>query len=365
MSGGQPLNRMFANSILTFEDWDFLKEPLTITNFVNKEKLPQETKVITIERNDDYALRGTVKFKPTDDFFRLRFERSDNTIAGSFSKGLDLIGHSEDNSIAYELEACHIGDTHISGTSEHSGIADLSFKSLKTILSDNTPHHLTEWYLNGPKSVPLDSSEGRNLLVFRKPDYISIVNKTLDLYSTPFGCRGLLFCRYNDFNFLIHQVSSVFPQWSVNMAIEYRENWGRIPAEDERIKIEELSSFIFGKHLLSIGHTTYDDNEEVVQAYVQSPWDKDARINCQIPEMPPIRLRQFPPGDAEKAINFLLPQYLEYCQPLCLREALWNYWISSYMPIGTNLPLIVAAIETMILSWYKWTKTKSHGVYQK
>lgn len=61
----------------------------------------------------------------------------------------------------------------------------------------------------------------------------------------------------------------------------------------------------------------------------------------------------------------MLPKYIELREPLCLSEALWNYWISFDVPPGPNLSIVASAIETIINSWFSSAKTKSHGIYMK
>jgi hypothetical protein len=341
-------------------DWDFLKNPISIDKISDNINLPKFIKKIVLERDEDYNLKGTLKFEDTT------FFPKHNEVAGSFDEGFIIEGASDDNSIAYTLDSCHIRKVTFGVASGFAGTADLRFNKLNMKFSENCQTHLTEWYVNGPNNVLFGSTEGRILKYYTtKERYLlnlklkDSTNKVLDHGSS----IQLIWGKCEDFNFLIHTVSSLGPKWSTNVGIEYREDWGRIPKPHERVKIEELCSFVFGKHLLSVGYTTYDKDENIIDIHAQSPWGQDAKTLCSQPEYPPIRIHDWPIGDAEKIINYLLPKYMELSEPLCLTEALWNYWMSFDIPIGINLPIIVSAIETIIHPWYKWKKTKSHGMY--
>lgn len=230
--------------------------------------------------------------------------------------------------------------------------------------SENAQSHLTEWYVNGPSYVCFGSAEGKVIQYCTIERFLSNRNQINSTNTQLANCFSTEFIwgKNKDFKFLIIKISTFGPKWSTNVGIEYHKDWGRIPEPDERLKIEELCSFVFGKHLLSVGHTAYDKDENIVEVYAHSPWGHSTKYFCSKPEYPPIQIHD-PSVDAEKIINYLLPKYLELSEPLCLEEALWNYWISCDIPPGPNLPIIASAIETIIHPWYNWKKTKSHGVY--
>jgi hypothetical protein len=348
------------SDIISFEDWDFLKNPISINTIADHIKLPKGVKKIVLERDDNYNLKGTLKFE------NFKFLPERDGVAGSFDQGFKIEGVSDDGLISYVLESCHIGSISFKGTSDFLGTADLRISKLKMKCSENTPSHLREWYVNGPSShVPFRSAEGNVIQYCTKEQFLSNRNQKNSTNNSLANCFSTQFiwCKTEEFKCLITKIPTLGPKWSTNVGIEYHEDWGRIPEPDERLKIEELCSFVFGKHLLSVGHTTYDKNENIVEVYAHDPWGQEARSFCSKPEYPPIRIYDSPKGSAEKIIEYLLPKYMELCEPLCLEEALWNYWISFDMPVGTNLPIIASALETIIENWYKWKKTKSKGLY--
>lgn len=349
--------------IVAIADWDFVQKPISITKLVDNVHLPKGAKKIVVERDDEYNLKGTLNFEDLS-FFPRR-----NEVAGTFHKGFDIQGFSNDDSILYTLESCHIGSIKFQGSSDFVGTADLRFDKFRMKSSENSLNHLTVWYINGPDSVHLSSAEGHAIQYCTREHFLSN-REQKNSTSTPqwnyFSTEFIWSKNKEDFNFLITRIPSTLgPKWSTNVGIEYHEAWGRIPESDERLKIEELCSFVFGKHLLSVGYTAYDKDENIVEVYAQSPWGHSAKSFCSQPEYPPIRIHDYPLGDAEKIINYLLPKYIEVSEPLRLQEALWNYWISCDIPPGLNLPIIASAIENIINAWYDWTNTKSHGMYME
>jgi len=349
------------SNILSFIDWDFLKNPVFINKIVDHANLPKGAKKIVLERDDDYNLKGTLKFED------LKFFPKNNVVSGSFDKGFNITGVSDDDSISYVLESCHVDHIVLKGGSDFIGTADLRINKFKMNCSEKTPLHLREWYVNGPKFFRFGSAEGQIMQYCAREHFVSIRKQknSTDAQSANHFSTELIWGKNSDYKFLITKIPTLGPKWSTNMGIEYHIDWGRIPEPVERLKIEELCSFVFGKHLLSVGHTAYDEDENIVEVYANSPWGYSAKSFCSEPEYPPIRILDYPPGKAEKIIAHLLPKYIELREPLCLEDALWNSWISYDIPPGPDLPIISMAIETIINSWYNWTKTKSHGKHME
>ena len=353
---------MAYSDFISFIDWDFLKSPLSITKIVDSTYLPQGEKEIVLERDAEYNLKGTLKFQDTK-FFP---DRQDN-IAGKIYDGFDLVASSNDNVTSFKLEHCRLGGFHYPGGNGFFGSSDLRFNELKIKFSEKTPNRLREWYLNGPSyHTSIGSTEGKTLLQCSKERFLS--KDKLDSTNN-FGICSFsghyIWGKNSNYKFLIAKVPTDEPNWSTNLQIEYHNEWGKIPEPDERLKIEELCSFVFGKHLLSLGYTAYDRDENIVEVYAHSPWGHSTKYSCVQPEFPPVRIHDYPLGDAEKIINYLLPKYIELSDCLCLKEALWNYWISCDIPTGPNLPIIASALEAIISNWCKWKKIPSSGLYME
>jgi hypothetical protein len=356
--------------VLPYLEWEVLREPITISKVDDKTELPKGKKKIRINRDEDYNLRATLYFKDSTYKGDLR---QLSAVAGSFPEKFDIQGSYLD-SVLCTLESCLIRETTIRTIQDGQESLDTAFLSFQELRmrykTEKEGTHLTEWYLNGPRDDVFCRVTDRKVLssFFRarftsKEDKINSVKISRDASSV-----GIDFLRIKayDFQFLVTKVpKGIGPSWSSNIGIEYRKAWGRIPDMHEREKIEELCSFIFGRQLLSVGYTVYDENENMVEGYAHDPWGKEARSFCSKHDEPPIRIRNSARGKAEDVISQLLPTYYEKREPLCLKEALWNYWISRNMPPGTNLPTLAAAVESIINGWYKYTESKSHGVYMK
>lgn len=351
--------------IILYLEWEALNKPIHITKVEDNENLPNGKKKITIERDEDYNLKSTLEFED------VTFKRK-QIIAGSISEGFQIHGSSKSGRVSYILDSSHVGSFNINHNIEENkvtGIASLRFNTVKITNSDNSVAHLSEWYVNGPSDHVFSRLTDRKVnrhytrkRFFSKENNVTDIDVSLESSSSK---TDVIWITTNDFQFLVGEVpKKIEPIWSNNIGIEYRADWGRIPEPDERVKIQELISFVFGKQLLSVGYTTYDKDENPIDAFAHNPWGSSGKSFCSRPEYPPISIHNFS-NDAEKIITQLLPKYFELSEPLYLSEALWNYWISCDVPVGTNLPILVAAIETIINQWYKWKQSKSHGVYME
>lgn len=352
--------------VLPYLEWEVLREPITISKVDDRTELPKGKKKIVINRDEDYNLRATLYFKDST----ILSDRVPD-VAGSFPETFNIQG-SHSDLVCYTLESCLIADTTICHMQEGQEIwdsASLHFKSLRIrYKNEKEGTHLTEWYLNGPKDYVFSRLTDRKLVrSFSRERFVSNENK-IDSIEVSLESRSLptdfIQIKAGDFRFLVTKVpNGIGPSWSSNIGIEYRKAWGRIPDMHEREKIEELCSFIFGRQLLPVGYTIYDQNENMVEGYAHSPWGKEARSYCiKQNDKPPIRIGDGARGKAEEVISRLLPKYYEKREHLRLKESLWNYWIARQMSPGTNLPILAAAVESIINGWFN---TKSQGLYMK
>ena len=127
-----------------------------------------------------------------------------------------------------------------------------------------------------------------------------------------------------------------------------------------------MCSFVFGRQLLFVGYTLYDQDCKIVEEYVCDSWTNDSQSLCLKSDNAPTRINK--PASRENAENLisqLLPRYSELRDPLHIKDALWLYWIARDMPAETNLPLLAAAVEAMMNGWFKSKKSKSQGTYME
>jgi hypothetical protein len=58
-----------------------------------------------------------------------------------------------------------------------------------------------------------------------------------------------------------------------------------------------------------------------------------------------------------------LPSWSEIWNDLNVTGALWKLWISRRLPLGPNLPLLWAALETLATAWYTRNESRSRGLW--
>ena len=367
------------NYIFPYE-WEVLREPITVPKIEDTKELPEGQKKIVITRDDHYKLQAVLYTKSDPEFF---IKKAKNIVPGSFVEPFEIIGSDQHSWRRYTLESCYLGSSRC--RCEESGEeplceSDLRIQGLRIRHKKETDGvWLTEWYINGPRDrfvfrnqtirkmlktysrerlplAPEDKNEDENIHSME----VSLESKSIN----PFDCLRIKAC---DNQFLIAQVpEGIGPAWSSNIGIEYRKEWGRIPDAEEREKIRELYSFVFGRQLLFVGYTLYGQDYEIVEEYACDSWINDSRYLCSKQDNAPIRINKAPSwGKAEDLISQLLPRYSELRDPLHLKVALLLYWVACDMPAGAGLPLLAAAVEAMMDGWFKSKKSKSQGVYME
>lgn len=370
------------NFVLPYLEWEVLREPITISKVDDIKELPEGQKRIKIDRDERYKLRGILNFEGDYKLLLKEFHRISVALAGSFAKTFEIQGSDRRGFKCYTLKSCSISGGKIShkrDMQETTCEANLHLSRVK--IRNKTKAkvtRLTEWYLNGPADHIYDRFTQRKVLsnYFRERfenyyrERIENKGEPIDSLKVPTEIGELKtdFIRIKtcDFKFIVAKVpKEIGPAWSSNVAIEYCKAWGRIPAVQEREKIEELCSFIFGRQLLSVGYTKYDKNGNVVEGYARNPWWSDPRSLCLYHDRPPIRINVHERGRVENVICQLLPKYYEKVEPFNLKDAFYFYWISRNIPEGTKLPILSSAAETVINGWLESKDSKSHGRYMK
>ena len=374
--------------VLPYLEWEVLNEPILIRNVFQDARLPRGETTIHITRDEDYKLKTIVNFK--DPTFDAQAEKT-RDVPGSFAENFDII-IPDFNSCSYTFESAIIGGTKcvLDAETGFSGSFPIRFGGVRMRTpNSNEGTHLNEWFLNGPKDRVFSRITDRrvtkafsrerlesNGLKFDSIGISSEIKKVeensvrFDNVNTPLESSSkrvdFLKIKTDELQFLVEKVPpGIGPEWSANVAIEYKKSWGAIPNAIEREEIAEVCSFIFGRQLLPIGYTLYDTNDDIVESYARDPWGQCVKTFCSEPDFPPIDINaMIPNGKAETIINQLLPRYQQLCEELYLKEALWNYWVSRQTPRGTNLPILAAAVETMIHGWFR-NKSSSNVYLEK
>lgn len=275
----------------------------------------------------------------------------------------------------YRLEHCYIGNINFSYELQNSGDyekkydADLNTYYVKKFYeSKETIGWLTEWYLNGPRGPFwfMRSTERKYSEKFeRNRGVYSTKEHKFDGDMLEELSRDYLFVQLQRYGFIIQKVPKGYgPSWSENIGIEYRQEFGEIPAKKTREAIAEIVSFIFGRHLLNIGYSQYDKNGNPIEQVSINPWGDNVVSYCKEYELSPIIRHDYKDADiVEKTFEQLVPRYLDMRDEFALDEVLWRYWIAESLPLGTSIPILHNGIEILANNWFKSTKSKTHGFY--
>jgi hypothetical protein len=311
-------------------EWEVMREPIIIPKVDNTKELPEGQKEIRIARDESYNLRAAL-------FTESRPNRLTKSRVPCRFAELFKIKGSDSYDRCCILESCNcVGykDRVVGGWLYEVA---LSIQGLKIIHQTETERAwLTEWYINGPRGNDVfrnfttrKSSKTilRERLAHNDEKIHSIEVSGEYPYPTSDTSRDYLRIETDDIRFLIAKApEGIGPNWSSNIGIEYRKDWGRIPNENKREKIRELCSFIFGRQLFIVGHTSYDEDDNIIEEYACNPWCNDPRHLCSKQDRPPIRTNGHPKAD--DLISQLLPPYCELRDRYRLNDALWAYWLA-------------------------------------
>lgn len=350
---------------IDYKEWELLTSELFISEVKPTDEINADIHSIKIYRDSSYKMNIELE-GGTKSFSNVRRE---NGLSGEIIEGFVLEATAYNGETQYILEHCYLGDVHISSNIYEQGNTFrgilTSFK-VKEIQSQEETDVLFDWFLNGPKGN-LIFSRITNRFEKRVVNKCRIGiddkdNKSLKLESESDG-PDYAFIDIGDIKFIVSLVPSHYPpEWSEKIGIEYRKEWG-IPNEGVRTAISELVGFIIGRQLLQVGTTRIDENGYVTEREAISPWEQNVVSVCQEPNNNPVNFSYENIGMFERLMNQLLPRYLELRDQLDLSDALWKYWIAGNMPIGTNLPILAAAIEGLAKKWFKSKMSKTKGVY--
>jgi hypothetical protein len=348
------------------KEWEGLQQNYQITTLMTVDDLPPGSETIEVGRDDSYDIVGKVSGVFTDYLERTRFFLP-GVVYGSEVPRFDIEGSDERKGDQYMLRGCSMG-----GVRQTSGVRTGPFEGWvsapyvhKRKNKDSETSRLTEWCLNGPQD----------------PVYTRVTARTVE---SPFERRRIFphnqqaiqsdvrqqrldldffFVDLPNLSFVVHKVpQECGPQWSRNIGIEYTRDWG-IPDESRRELIREVLGFILGRPLLNVGHTMFDQSNDPVEEVSRDPgWPLGRTLVelCQSGDYSPIRIREV---GIENVLQKIAPAYLALREDLNLHEALWRYWLAKSFPLGTDIPVLAAAVEGLATSWFKSRTSETKGVY--
>ncbi len=234
---------------------------------------------IKIYRDENCIINCKIDFKDlsNSDF--------DNLIKFNESFDLDLYNYPKQQLL---LKNCKL--SHRSGNFIDINLS-LTVSSSNRIFSLNPVSWLTEWYINAPiyfykrwtsRSLEFTYKKNRHDLGNKKSFDQEMIFKAKSKEITG---PDYIFVEFkdekdNDVKFVIHHVPEFYhPKWSQKMGIEYRTEWN-IPNKEDREKISEIISFLFGRQLIYLGYTEFDKIGEPVKENLVTP-EIDYEINLK------------------------------------------------------------------------------------
>lgn len=326
---------------------------------------------VTIFRGDEYAIRGVVETSleiPA-------IEALSTGIVGRLVKDFELEALANYTTTLRSTD-CAIGRCISESTvnAPTRTFVELIIPTMTLHFGNQSPAAqavTTEWFISGPSQVHFPRRTVREIhqrVVRRRiapaterEDVPAVVRPPIERgHNEHFGFDYLLL-QLAKVKALVAEVPKKYhPEWSTALSIEYHHEKGQVPDDSLRELVADALGFLFGRQLLCIGHTGYDADGYPVEQYACQAWGHGVRKTCMAPDLPPFRLRS---ADIEPYFNQMVAAFVDKAVDYGLREALWMIWMALRMPVGFDLPLYAAALERIMIAWFKSTRSKSKGVY--
>lgn len=246
-------------------EWEMLKFPLDVkvTEYPKIEfksfykLLDNEINIqtITFERNEKYDIIGKFKGMISIDE-KDKLEQFNHT---NFNKIFTI--ESEYDNITFKYERTILVERIGQNYTITFYVTDLK----REVNSPEKTSWISEWYLNGPhirfsrfteyvKNEEYTKKRliGMSPIIEQNFNFPENVMSTLRnyLYILPKNCP----------NFIISKIPSEFdPKWPNKISIEYYGEFG-FPDDNSKQIIVEILSLIFGRHLIKIGESGFDEN---------------------------------------------------------------------------------------------------------
>lgn len=347
-------------------EWESLAWPIKVThvNFEpNIDNIPSDA-IFEIYRDGDYKLRGVVTG------IRVGLSTAEDFRNSKITTTATVFGYSLDGSKKYKINDVILGNFKLQHTKllgeilEHFS-QDVYLNSIEEISVDIQSTYLHEYYLSQRLDVffPRRTNRKQTNSYFKiREDQDETEPSFIDNSSG--RSSDYMKIQTKDFDFIIQKDNNYSPNWADGILIEYCKDFKEIPPIKIRIAIAEIVSFALGTHLLNIGTTELNSENFILRRKACSPWGNDVIIKCRQPATPPIDLFGYRKKDVvENEITNLVNRYLTVYNDLDLSGILWRLWISRMTPIGTNLPILSSAMESLASNYldvnflkYKYSK---------
>lgn len=338
-------------------EWEYLKDEKNIqlnnfNKFISELKL-KYAKNIQIKRQNNY----NIKIKIIGDY-----DLEDITTIREVKQPFDI--KIENSYNEHYLKNCFIekysfsNDTYeiILDVSEIQKINKNQKKEIKC---------LKEWYLNFTKnsfiyrktttfSSKKEFTKRRNI-----PLCANITNTENEIETT---IRNALFIEVDEYKFIIQEVPKIFnPKWSTNIGIEYFDT-EKLPDEETREKIRKILSFIFGRNLIKIGETAYDEEWNIIEEKSIRPNISDLtnlRNLCRRMDLNAIPLDYPRNYEIENNLNKLINCFLK--NNIDLSHIIQLLINSMSLPVESEIIIIGSSLDKLTEIWFKSSLSTSKG----
>lgn len=349
-------------------EWESLTWPIRVT-YVNCEpkidNIPSDA-IFEIYRDGDHKLRGIVTG------IREGLSTKETIQNSEINSSTTVYGYSIDRHRKYKINDVILGaftvhHTKFRGQKFEHFSQDVFLNSIEEILVDTESNSLYEYYLSQRLDVffPRRTSRKQTNNYFKNREDQTKEGAEPNFTDNSSGWSSdYMKIQTANFDFIIQKDNDYSPNWADGIIIEYGNDFREIPPVEIRIAVAEVVSFALGTHLLNIGTTELNSDNSVLCRKASSPWGNDVIIKCRQSAMPPINIFGHRNKEiVENEITTLVNRYLAIYKDLDLSGILWRLWISRMTPIGTNLPILSSALESLASNYldinslkYKYSK---------
>jgi len=346
-------------------DWEGLHSTQTYDGPFTNPAIVSGASQVCLLRDDDYNICGTVVGCVTDsDISHEERESMYSPIT------LKMSLHWADVTISRYLVKSINRSPALSpaGTAAHKVEAPFVAEGLSVQIKrpNDGVHSLREWYLNGPTVTEFMRGgirRQRTSIYEHSRTERATVNDKYELLQYSKNSCGCVFVDAGSYSFWIESVPESFaPSWSKKLMIEYRSEWGRIPDTESRRRISELTGYLMGRELISIGNTSLTSDGYILAKECISHLRPDIRFICKDYPRYPIAIAESPAVFSEVLLR-ALSAYDRKHTTLPISECLRRYWLAVHQPPGLNIVILATTLELLTKAWYTSAESRSRGRY--
>ena len=240
------------------------------------------------------------------------------------------------------------------------------------------PRIFSEWCTNAP-----EDKIGYKLRITKTISKVEVTTESegqLRTLSSAWESNSSDHFRFQFHDFLVRVRfidMAKYAPYSRKIAVEYYHDAGAGPTAQQRDMVIELLSFLFGRHLLSVGYSLFETLadeptfDQIISYRGHNPWGDDLVIISRISSLPPINfdpyliesddengepILQRPPLSIEEFMEQFLPIYAKERADSGLADLLWGIWTAQPQSDNQRLPIYATALEKVVKAYLKSRK---------